>query len=142
MAYFYIHKSILVFASLFVSIIVTVILICLICHTKWQEFVASVKRCRLLLWGGLRRIFELRGEEFFVNTQTHLIFVTNITNYIHGEKVVRWRNFSIPCMTIVGKLKISPHAKKFWEILPQFTRFHVEKNWAQKYIRGEAIPGK
>ena len=24
------------------------------------------------------------------------------------------------------------HVEKFWEILPQFTRFHVEKNLAQK----------
>ena len=32
-----------------------------------------------------------------------LIFVTNITNYIRGEKIVMWRNFSFPCMTIVGK---------------------------------------
>ena len=41
-----------------------------------------------------------------------LIFVTNITNYICGEKFVMWRNFSFPCMTIVGKLKISPHVEK------------------------------
>ena len=40
---------------------------------------------------------------------TELIFVTDITNYIRGEKIVMWRNFSFPCMTIVGKLKISPH---------------------------------
>ena len=42
-----------------------------------------------------------------------LIFVTNITNIISGEKIVMWRNFSFPCMTIVGKLKISPHVEKF-----------------------------
>ena len=24
-----------------------------------------------------------------------------------------WRNFSFPCMTIVGKLNISPHVEKF-----------------------------
>ena len=42
-----------------------------------------------------------------------LIFVTNITNIISGEKIVVWRNFSFPCMTIVGKLKISPHVEKF-----------------------------
>ena len=40
-----------------------------------------------------------------------LIFVTNITNYICGEKIVMWRNFSFPCMTIVGELKISPHVE-------------------------------
>ena len=42
-----------------------------------------------------------------------LIIVTNITNYICGEKIVMWRNFSFPCMTIVGELKISPHEQKF-----------------------------
>ena len=41
------------------------------------------------------------------------IFVKNITNYIRGEKIAMWRNFSFPCMTIVGKLKISPHVEKF-----------------------------
>ena len=29
------------------------------------------------------------------------------------KKIVMWRNFSFPCMTIVGKLKISPHVEKF-----------------------------
>ena len=37
------------------------------------------------------------------NWNTELIFVTNITNYIRGEKIVMWRNFSYPCMTIVEK---------------------------------------
>ena len=32
-----------------------------------------------------------------------LIFVTNITNYICGEKIAMWRIFSFPCMTIAGK---------------------------------------
>ena len=78
-----------------------------------------------------------------------------------------WRNFSFPCMTIVGKLKISPHVEKFqmsphdrcgeiwnsphmacvWcrkrrhicKIHAIFTRFHVEKNWAQKHICGEKM---
>ena len=45
--------------------------------------------------------------------ESDLIYVTNITNYIRGEKIVRYRNFSFPCMTIVGKLKISPHVGKF-----------------------------
>ena len=55
-----------------------------------------------------------------------LIFVTNITNYISGEKIAMWRNFSFPCMTIVGKLKISPPVEKFgnfWEILRNFGKF-------------------
>ena len=42
-----------------------------------------------------------------------LIFVTYITDIISGKKIVMWRNFSFPCMTIVGKLKISPHVEKF-----------------------------
>ena len=58
----------------------------------------------LLKWG------EVGGAE--------LIFVTNITNYICGQKIVMWRNFG----------EIWGNFEKFWEILPQFTRFHVEKN--------------
>ena len=97
---------------------------------------------------------------------TDLIFVTNLTNIISGEKIVMWKNFSFPCMTIVGKLKISPHVEKFqmcphdrcgeiwnsphmacawcrkrhyiWK-MPQYTRFHVEENWAQKYMCGEKM---
>ena len=74
------------------------------------------------------------------NWNTELIFVTNITNYIRGEKIVMWRNFSYPCMTIVEKFmefycnlchffaKSVIHCLFFREIfLPQFTRFHVEK---------------
>ena len=49
---------------------------------------------------------------------TELIFVTNITNYICGEKIVMWRNFG----------EILRNFGKFWEVLPQSTRFHVEKN--------------
>ena len=45
--------------------------------------------------------------------RTDLIFVTNITNIISGEKIAMWRKFSFPCMTVVGKLKISPHVEKF-----------------------------
>ena len=48
-----------------------------------------------------------------VSGSSDMIFVTNITNIISGEKIVMWRNFSFPCMAIVGKLKISPHAEKF-----------------------------
>ena len=55
-------------------------------------------------------IFSLLGR-LDDSERAQLIFVTNITNYICGEKIVMWRNFV-----------------KFWEILPQFTRFHVEKN--------------
>ena len=97
--------------------------------------------------------------------KTDLIFVTNITNIISWEKNFMWRNFSFPCITIVGKLKISPHVENFqmslhdrcgeiWKsphracvwwrkrrhickIYAIFTRFHMEKNWAQKYISGE-----
>ena len=44
---------------------------------------------------------------------TDLIFVTIITNYIRGEKIIMWRNFSSPCITIMWKLKISSHVEKF-----------------------------
>ena len=47
------------------------------------------------------------------NPMTDLIFVTNITNYIREDKIAMWRNFSFPCMTILGKLKISQHVEKF-----------------------------
>ena len=49
----------------------------------------------------------------FKQTLTDLIFVTNIMSYIRGEKIAMWRNFSFPYVTIVGKLKISPHVEKF-----------------------------
>ena len=48
-----------------------------------------------------------------IRDRAHLIFVTNITNYIRGEEIVMWRNFSFPCMTIVGIFKISSHIEKF-----------------------------
>ena len=47
--------------------------------------------------------------------------------------------FQLSMYDIVGKLKICPHVEKFWENLPQFTRFYVEKNWTQKYICGEKM---
>ena len=48
-----------------------------------------------------------------LNPRSEVIFVTDITVYICGEKIVMWRNFSFPCMTIVGKLKFFPQAEKF-----------------------------
>ena len=58
-----------------------------------------------------------------------LLFVTNITIHIHGEKIVMWRNFSLQCLTIVGKfLEYLKDFGKCWEVLPQFTRFYVENN--------------
>ena len=54
LSFFSIHKSFLVFVSVSVIFIVTVILICLIVglkisKKKWQELVTSVKSCWLLL---------------------------------------------------------------------------------------------
>ena len=49
----------------------------------------------------------------FLPTQTDLIFFTNITYIVSGEKIVMWRNFTFPCMTIFGKLKISIHVERF-----------------------------
>ena len=60
--------------------------------------------CQSLIREGVKKLV------FFL---ADLIFVTNITNIISGEKIVKWINFSFPCMTIVGKLKISPHVEKF-----------------------------
>ena len=40
-----------------------------------------------------------------------LIFVTNITNNISGEKIVMRRNFIFPCMTM--KMRISPYLENF-----------------------------
>ena len=81
-------------------------------------------------------LYNLSAEVFAsaAAAKADLIFVTNITNYICGEEIVMWRNFSFACLKIVGKMKISPHEEilgnfeNFWEILPQFMRFHVEKN--------------
>ena len=92
---------------------------------------------------------------------TDPIFVPNITNYISGEKIVVWRNFSFPCITIVGKLRFLHMWINFrclhmtdveksdilhiWHvcdvknvaIYAKFMQFHVEKNLAQKYICGK-----
>ena len=46
----------------------------------------------------------------------------NITNHIRGKNVML-KNFSIPCMTIVGKLKISPHFSIIDGVLLQFMPF-------------------
>ena len=35
-----------------------------------------------------------------------LIFVTDITVYYPWRKIVMWRNFSFPCMRIVGKYEL------------------------------------
>ena len=40
-----------------------------------------------------------------------LILVTNITNYIHGEKLSCGEISA--CITVVGKFRISPHVEKF-----------------------------
>ena len=46
-----------------------------------------------------------------------LIYVSNITNIINGEKIVMWRIFSFPCMAIVGKSKTSPQQFKFFHMI-------------------------
>ena len=38
-----------------------------------------------------------------------LIFVTNNTYIISGDKIVMWRNVSFPCVTIVEKFQLSPY---------------------------------
>ena len=58
----------------------------------------------------LAKKYLQHSQKSIRSTHTDLIFVTNI---ISGEKIVRWRNFSFPCKTIVGKVKISPPMVKF-----------------------------
>ena len=77
-------------------------------YSRWQNFVTSAAEYEVHIWN-----CELARWCFMSHTLTGLIFVTNITNYLRGEKIVMWRNFSFPCKTIVGKLKISPHVEKF-----------------------------
>ena len=43
--------------------------------------------------------------------RAYLIFVTNITNEICGEKIVMWRKFKFICVTDVEKSEISPHVE-------------------------------
>ena len=68
-----------------------------------------------------------------------LIFVTNITNYIRGEKIFHVEKFQLSMYDNYGEIETLEKFGKNWEILPQFTRFHVKKNWAQKYISGEKM---
>ena len=60
-------------------------------------------------------------EANFWGTPAELIFVTNITNYICGEKTVMWRNFSF-----------YTEFEQFMEFLSKFTPYlfqiYVEKN--------------
>ena len=58
-------------------------------------------------------------------SRSGLIFVTNITVYIRGGKIVMWRNFSFPCMTIVGKLQCYLHVETFWEMLGNFATIYA-----------------
>ena len=54
-------------------------------------------------------------------------YLSRISRIIFVEKkYVNWRNFSFPYMTIMGKLRISPHVEKFgkiWEILRNLGKF-------------------
>ena len=51
-------------------------------------------------------------------TRPELIFVTNITNYICGEKMVMWRFF--------GKIReILGNFEKFWKILGDFATIYA-----------------
>ena len=58
-------------------------------------------------------------------SRSGLIFVTNITVYIRGGKIVMWRNFSFPSMTIVGKLQCYLHVETFWEMLGNFATIYA-----------------
>ena len=76
---------------------------------KLRQYIAIYWRHRCLNRRQCNLLAEAQNRKYGATPE--LIFVTNVTNYICGEKIVVWRNFG-----------------KFWEILPQFTRFHVEKN--------------
>ena len=56
---------------------------------------------------------KLKWKDLHIFKSTDLIFVMNITNYIRRDEIVMWKNFSFPCITIVGKFKFSPHVEKF-----------------------------
>ena len=49
--------------------------------------------------------------------KTELIFVTNITNYICGEKNIMWRNFREIWEILEIFWEILGNFEKFWEIL-------------------------
>ena len=90
---------------------------------KLRQYIAIYWRHRCLNRRQCNLLAEAQNRKYGATPE--LIFVTNITNYICGEKIVMWRNF--------GKFwEFLRIFRKFWEILPQFTRFHVEKKWAQK----------
>ena len=87
-----------------------------LCPGHWQLFLWCVlTSCHLkndpLQDGGKWNKEHQRWQ--IKNACSDLIFVTNISKIISGEKIVKWRNFSFSCMTIVGKLKISPHVEEF-----------------------------
>ena len=96
------------------------------CHPPSpRPFTAHVSDIYGRIWLGVRNRFLkvfahgkfLSGKFWFLclclGATSDLIFVTNISNYILGEKIVVVKNFSFPCMTIVGKYKFSPHVEKF-----------------------------
>ena len=82
-----------------------------------MEFVRKVTNDIYFKHFLLRYNFQELAQKNNLVCETDLIFVTN---HIPGEKIVMWRNFSLPCMTIVGKLKISPQVEKV-SISPQLT---------------------
>ena len=54
-----------------------------------------------------------------------LIFVTNITNYICGEKNCHVEKFQLSMYDNCGEIEISPHVEKFREILGNFATIYV-----------------
>ena len=65
-------------------------------------------------------VFNIIYWYFYIspsNNGSSHIFRADICHEYHDiylwRKIVMWRNFSFPCMTLVGKLKISPHVKNF-----------------------------
>ena len=84
--------------------------------TIWFESqIDSIKCFHLLPWS-LKEDIGPKLPNFMICVKmkyTHLIFVTNITNEICGEKFVMWRNFRSLHICNVEKYEITQHVEKF-----------------------------
>ena len=96
------------------------LLCCISCANIFQHLLVNIARSLCCLHRAKALVpydehgRRCSGEKMWLNLQVaDLIFVTNIKNYIRAEKIVMWRNFSLPSMTNVGKLKTSPHVENF-----------------------------
>ena len=94
------------------------------------------KDCRKLdFWGWINIV--IMSFQVFTDC-LYLIFVTNITNEICGEKSVMWKNSRFLYMTNVEKSAMWRNSE-FLRILSRFALFCVEKKLEQNYICGEKM---